>query len=338
VKGDTRGIALDRATQLEGEGENYSIALSRAWEIWGPNGGYLAAIALRAAGMRAEIARPASFYCHFLRSPDFDRVELDVSFLKRSRRSEALAVQMTQQGRPVLQALVRTAADAPGYEHQQVRAPEVPPPERLRDSDELLDESSRPPFRFWENIERRPIDWAGGDDSGTRVESERPTAFAETDHPSALAETDHPSAFAETDHPSAFAETGHPSAIAETRHPSAIAGTGHPAVAREWTRFRPRACFDDPFVDAARPLILLDTYGWPAAYRTYRGGPYIAPNLDTSAWFHQLSPHSEWLLIEHACTIASHGLLGVGGRVWDEDGRLLADGGAQLCCMPAPLR
>jgi acyl-CoA thioesterase II len=272
------GVALDRATQLEGEGESYSILLSRAWEIWGPNGGYLAAIALRAAGIRAEIARPASFYCHFLRSPDFGRVELDVSFLKRSRRSEALAVQMTQQGRPVLQALVRTAADAPGYEHQQVRAPEVPPPERLRSTDELWGERERPPFRFWENVERRPID--------------------------------------------------------QTWTP--VAGESRPAVVREWIRFRPGACFDDPFVDAARSLILLDTYGWPAAYRTYRDGPYIAPNLDTSAWFHQFSPRSEWLLIDHACAIGSHGLLGVGGRVWDEHGRLLAGGGAQLCCMPAP--
>lgn len=68
-----RGVALDRALALEGEGPVYATTLSREWEIWGPNGGYLAALALRAAGLGAEIGRPASFYCHFLRSPSSPR-------------------------------------------------------------------------------------------------------------------------------------------------------------------------------------------------------------------------------------------------------------------------
>ena len=46
----------------------YHARLSKDWEIWGPNGGYLAAIALRAAGVLAQIRQPASFYCHFLSS------------------------------------------------------------------------------------------------------------------------------------------------------------------------------------------------------------------------------------------------------------------------------
>jgi acyl-CoA thioesterase II len=273
VPSDIQGVALDRATQLDGDGGRYWIQLSREWEIWGPNGGYLAAIALRAAGMRAEIKQPASFYCHFLRSPDFDRVELDVDFLKQGRRSEALAVRMTQHDTLVMQALVRTAADAPGYEHQQTQAPDVPRPESLKITDELLTQAQRPPFPFWDNIERRPIDQGAATERGT-------------------------------------------------------------AIVREWTRFRPAACFDDPFLDAARSLILLDTYGWPAAYRMYRDRSMIAPNLDTSAWFHQFSPNSEWLLIDHECPIGHHGLLGVSGRVWNTDGQLLATGGAQLCCLP----
>jgi hypothetical protein len=34
------------------------------WEIWGPEGGYVAAIALRAAGAASPLARSASFFCH----------------------------------------------------------------------------------------------------------------------------------------------------------------------------------------------------------------------------------------------------------------------------------
>ncbi len=269
---DVSGVSLDQATQLDGDGGSYSANVSRAWEIWGPNGGYLAAIALRAASMRAEIRWPASFYCHFLRSPDFDRVELDVTFLKQGRRSESLAVSMTQAGAPILEALVRTAADLPGYEHQQPQAPYVPPPEELRNIEELYSETERPPFPFWDNIERRPIDQRKLTEPG-------------------------------------------------------------PAIVREWARFRPEACFDDPFLDAARPLILLDTYGWPAAYRMYRDRSMVAPNLDTSAFFHRFSPRSQWLLVDHECIVGHHGLLGVSGKVWNTDGQLLATGSAQLCCL-----
>jgi acyl-CoA thioesterase-2 len=270
----TVGISLDHATRLDGGEGTYCTTLSPAWEIWGPNGGYLAALALRAASMDAMIDQPASFYCHFLSSPKFAAVELNVSILKRGRRSEALAVEMTQEGKHVLQALVRTAADAPGYEHQQILAPDVAAPDELRSIDQLPAQSERARFRFWENIERRPIDQS-------------------------------------------------PSSEPKD------------AIVREWARFRPQACFEDPFLDAARSLILLDTYGWPAAYRTHCDGRYIAPNLDTSVWFHRFNQSSEWLLIDHECSTAHHGLLGVSGRVWDTEGRLLASSGAQLCCIPA---
>jgi acyl-CoA thioesterase len=151
-------MTLDASLQLEGSHGSYSLELSREWEIWGPNGGYLAALALRAAGLVAEIKRPATFYCQFLRSPEFQRVELEVAPLKRSRLSEALSVQMTQAGKPVLHALVRTAADAPGYEQQHLEAPSVRSHDELSSIEQLFAEHERPPFRFWENIERRPVE------------------------------------------------------------------------------------------------------------------------------------------------------------------------------------
>jgi acyl-CoA thioesterase-2 len=277
---DTPGVSLAEATLLVEEDGGYSARLSPAWEIWGPNGGYLAALALRAAGTVAEIARPASFYCHFLRSPDFDRVELDVDFLKRGRRSESLAVRMTQRGVPVLHALVRTAADAAGHELQQARAPDVPGPRELRSIEQLGAQDERAAFAFWENVERRPLD------------QRRPLE----------------------------------------RNPDTAS---RPALVREWARLRPEARFEDPFLEASRSLILLDTYGWPALYRKFGEQAHVAPNLDTSAWFHRLSPASEWLLIEHECLTGHDGLLGVSGRVWSEDGRLVATGSAQLCCLPA---
>src|SRR5262249_36514301 len=101
-------------------------------------------------------------------------------------------------------------------------------------------------------------------------------------------------------------------------------------------RFRPTPCFDDPFLDAARSLILLDTYGYPASWQKYRDDQPPAPNLDTAAWFHRPSPDCEWLLIDEQCVAGDRGLIGISGRVWDTDGRLVASGGAQLVCLDGP--
>jgi acyl-CoA thioesterase-2 len=264
---------LDQATRLAGEGGRYVARLSEEWEIWGPNGGYLAAIALRAAGDVAQIARPRSFYCHFLSSPAFEFVQVEVTVLKRGRRAESFSVTMSQEGKTILQAMIKTAADAPGYSHQHPPMPSVPPPEAL-DVYEHLPSPQQRAFRFWENIERRPV---------TPDPQEPPTP-----------------------------------------------------VLREWTRFRPTPCFDDPFLDAARSLILLDTFGFPAAYQRYRSLDYLAPNLDTSLWLHRFNPTCEWLLVDHECTVAEHGLMGVSGRIWDTGGALLATGEAQLCCIENP--
>jgi Acyl-CoA thioesterase C-terminal domain len=117
-------------------------------------------------------------------------VQLEAEHLRRSRRA-AISVRMTQSQRPVLQALVRTAAQAPGYEYQHAQAPSISPPEALR-------------------------------------------------------------------------------------------------------------C------------------------------------IDTGVWFHQFSPASEWLLIDQESVVGARGLLGARGSVWDPSGRLLATGGSQLCCIPAP--
>jgi acyl-CoA thioesterase II len=270
VTGAASPRGLEATTALAGEDGAYSVALSGDWEIWGPNGGYLAAIALRAAGRVAEIPRPVSFYCHFLSSPAFAEVELSVATLKRGRSTESLAVQMTQEGRPVLSALVRTAAEGEGHEHQEAPPPAVAP---LEDSEPIRRiKDGKLLFPYWGNFScRRAESVEGG--------AEEPE--------------------------------------------------GRAAI-REWVRFEPVASFADPFLEAARPLVLLDTYGWPAAWQRYGEKTRVAPNLDTAAWFHHADPDSEWLLIDEECHRAGDGLLAVAGRVWSQSGRLLASGGAQL--------
>src|SRR5271156_6114311 len=144
------GSDLEHATRVEADAGSYHARLSEDWEIWGPNGGYLATIALRAAGMVAQLERPASFYCHFLSSPAFDAVQLDVRVLKQGRRAESFAVEMTQADKPILHALVKTAADAPGYGHQHLHPPAVPSPADLK-TYQRVDDPQHPGFSFWDN-------------------------------------------------------------------------------------------------------------------------------------------------------------------------------------------
>ena len=274
---------FDIDTRVEGEGGRYRATISREWEIWGPNGGYVAAIALRAAGRESEIARPASFSGHFLGRAEFAPVDLDVTKVHGGRRSESLHVVMRQEGRSIMNAIVRTAAEGPGLEHDVTTMPEAPAPEGLKTYPELLPDGPGPPYPFWDNIEGRPID------------PERVLVPPEERGP-------------------------------------------YPPVFREWYRFRPRATFEDVWVDAGRMLVLIDTMSWPCAAMAHpRPLAYMAPNMDVTAWFHRSAPESEWLLADHHSPVAEGGLMGTTARIWSRDGRLLASGGAQLLCVPAPL-
>jgi len=62
---------FESQTVVEKTGEGrYRAVLHPDWAIWGPNGGYIAAIALRAAGAESRFRRPASFLCQYLSVAD----------------------------------------------------------------------------------------------------------------------------------------------------------------------------------------------------------------------------------------------------------------------------
>jgi acyl-CoA thioesterase II len=150
--------ALDVDTEFVGGDGHYAAHLSEDWRIWGPNGGYLAALALRCAGAHSPFGRPASFTCHFLGVADFTDVELTARTLRRTKRAESLVVSMTQHGTPILEAMVWTVGELQGLVHLAADMPEVAGPDALRPLDERLP-SDVPVFPFWDNIEFRPCDW-----------------------------------------------------------------------------------------------------------------------------------------------------------------------------------
>jgi acyl-CoA thioesterase II len=267
-------LAADSA--VEGRDGRYRARVSSEWEIWGPNGGYVAALALRAAAAQSRLPRPATFACHFLGTAEFDEVDLTVTILRSAKRAESLRVSMTQNERPVLEALAWFVSDSDGLAHDVAVMPDVPGPDELKSWEDLGFEA---PYPFWRNVEARSIGYTGP---------------------------------------------------WEDRTP------GEPAF-QQWYRFRPRATFEDPVVEAARLMIVLDIIPWPAATRASTGKlPFIAPNLDLTVRFHRTPGDAEWLLGEGEAPIAEDGLISGTARVWSQDGKLLASGEQQMLCRPAP--
>ncbi len=135
--------------------------VSRAWEIWGPNGGYLSAVALRAAGLRAPVGhRPASISVQYLARGAFGEAQLEVETLRESRVACCFGVAMWQEGRRTLTAQVWTTGKPLGLgpANRDVQMPSVPSPDTLKPvSDHLGDEPAHP---FWQHFDAHPVRWS----------------------------------------------------------------------------------------------------------------------------------------------------------------------------------
>lgn len=270
-------FARDTRIEPAGAAGRFTAELSEDWAIWGPNGGYLTAIALRAAGAVATIRRPATLTTHFLRSPQFAPVDLEVEVLHAGRRSESLRVAMSQGGKRMLECLVRTAAEGPGLTHG-APAPAAPEPQDLKRFEDYF-ETPPPRFAFWSNLDTRPTD-PGRMNWGP------------------------------------------------VRAPRLL----------DWYRFISPERFEDPWLDAGRLALLVDSMGWPAASQPHPRSEFIAPSIECSVAFHDFAAESVWLLCEQVSPIAVSGLVAAHGKVWSQDGRLLASGSTQMMCAPVPPR
>jgi acyl-CoA thioesterase-2 len=142
----------------------YRATLSPDWDIWGPCGGYVAAVGLRAAGAATTFRRPASFACHYLGVARFEEVELEVRSLRAGRRSESLRISMTQGDRAIAELLVWATDDqAEGVELDWTGDSDRPAPGDSPMIQELVPDWA-PWYPFWKNFEYRPIDWVAEED------------------------------------------------------------------------------------------------------------------------------------------------------------------------------
>lgn len=135
----------------------YTATPSRDWEIWGPMGGYIASFALRAAGAESPHERPATFSSHYLGVAAFEPIDIRVEPRKQGRAAASHRVEITQEGKPILDAMVWSVPEGAGLEHDETTPPEVPGPDELPSVQELLPPDAQPPFPFWLNFDERPL-------------------------------------------------------------------------------------------------------------------------------------------------------------------------------------
>lgn len=142
----------------------YTGTLSKDWEIWGPMGGYVAAFALRAAGRHCGLPRPASLVGHYLGVARFEApLEIACETLRSAKTAQSVRARITQEGRPIFDALVWGAADGlRGLEHAFAPMPEVPHWSALPTIQERMAERGETWeawYPFWNNLAQRPPEW-----------------------------------------------------------------------------------------------------------------------------------------------------------------------------------
>jgi acyl-CoA thioesterase len=155
-------FARDTAVVPLGDGR-YSANVDDGWLIQNPNGGYLAAILLRAvlAEVDDPARRPRSITLHYLRPGQVGPCEVAVTIERTGRGMSTAIARFVQGGKDAIVAIVALGVDrvGPAIDHHPM--PEAPGP------DELDPRAGGPPMSFRDRFLLRP---AIGPPFGVRAE------------------------------------------------------------------------------------------------------------------------------------------------------------------------
>jgi acyl-CoA thioesterase len=126
-------FASDTAVVPDGPG-HYTATINRGWWIErGPNGGYLAAIVLRAilAEVDDPARRPRTLTLHYLRPPVEGPCEVTVTVERAGRGMTSVSARLAQDGRDCIVALAALGLDRAGPELHDHPSPAVARPDAL---------------------------------------------------------------------------------------------------------------------------------------------------------------------------------------------------------------
>ena len=126
-------FAIDTAVTPEGDGR-YAARIDPGWWIErGPNGGYVAALVLRAVTAEVgEVARRLrSFTVHYLAPPSEGPVEVQARLERAGRSMSSVSARLVQDGRLLAIAVGAFSVSRPSVEFNDLVMPDVAPPETL---------------------------------------------------------------------------------------------------------------------------------------------------------------------------------------------------------------
>ncbi|HET6830881.1 MAG TPA: thioesterase family protein [Solirubrobacterales bacterium] len=128
-----RSFAADTAVVPAGAGRWQGAIGSEWFGPPGPNGGFIAALILRA--IRAEAGDPGrlprSLTVHYLRPPVAGEAEIEVTVERAGRSATTCSARLLQDGRAVTLALCVLTEDYEPAQAWELPPPEVPPAERV---------------------------------------------------------------------------------------------------------------------------------------------------------------------------------------------------------------
>lgn len=185
------GFAQDTAVRRTGDGRFTATISRRWWIVNGPNGGYLAAIVLRALEARVDDPerRPRSLTVHYLAPPAEGPVTVETRVERAGRSLVSLSARVVQDERTMALALAAFSLPRHGLTFNDLRMPEVPPPDALARREYV--EGVMPPMAgqmaTWQAL--GPLPLSGSDDpvTGGWMRLAEPEAL---DHPQLALLTD----------------------------------------------------------------------------------------------------------------------------------------------------
>jgi acyl-CoA thioesterase len=262
------------------------------WKMWVPVGGYLTAIALRAAQASSTMVRPLSVSCHYLNEATFGPCELDVEILRSTDRAESLLVRMTQDGKDILVQLVSAApAGLLGPVINWIESPTAPAPDDLEQTildDDVIQIMGDQPY--WKQLEFRMIKGLKGSHNYPEID-----------------------------------------ALSDEEYTKLRFTPRRDAHIRGWTRVPCAEGSADPWIDAGRYIIITAGMQFPVVADPFTPPlKFIAPTVNLTVDFHTFYPKAQWLLADATGTYASDGTLGADTRLWTQEGELLVTAHSQM--------
>jgi acyl-CoA thioesterase len=147
-------MSFDEETQLDlQEPGVYRCFISEGyWVVAGPNGGYLAALLVRAAEAHLEDSgrQLRSLTVHYLRPPKASEARIEVSIEQLGRSVAFLRLKMIQNEKLILLATGSWATERQGFDFLGWPPPKVPPPEACSKLGTVREGPTLPIHKKWD--------------------------------------------------------------------------------------------------------------------------------------------------------------------------------------------